>query len=132
MEIFFNDPNEVRLPPEEVRLREMQVIPLPDGRRVRILLELTPFMKRPNVDISITGASGREAAHASILETMSRKLEFVLHLRETEPGSEYTLESMVYYQRLPESSNTSMEMVLPEPIIVDRQKATFILPQSNT
>jgi hypothetical protein len=132
MDIFFQDPDEVRLPPEEVRLCGMQVIPLPDGRRVKILLELTPFIKRPNVDISITGASGMEAAHASILEIMTRKLEFVLHMREAEPDVEYTLESMVYYQKLPEPSNTAMEIALPEPIIVDRQKATFILPQSNT
>ena len=73
-----------------------------------------------------------EAAHTSILETMTRKLEFVLHMREAEPGGEYTLECMVYYQKLPEPSNTTMEITLPEPIIVDRQKATFILPQSNT
>jgi hypothetical protein len=132
MDIFFQDPNEVRLPPEEVRLCGVQVMPLPDGRRVKILLELTPFIKRPNVDISITGVSGMEAARASILETMTRKLEFVLHMREAEPGGEYTLESMVYYQKLPEPSNTTVEITLPEPIIVDRQKMTFILPQSNT
>ena len=132
MDIFFPDPDEVRLPPEEVRLREMQVTPLPDGRRVKIFLELTPFMKRPNVDVSITAASGKEVARTSILETMSRKLEFTMHLREIEPGSEYTLESIVYYQRLPEPSAIPMEIPLPDPIIVDHQKATFILLQLET
>ena len=132
MDIFFHDPDEVRLPPEEVRLREMQVTPLPDGRRVKIFLELTPFMKRPNVDVSITAASGKEVARTSILETMSRKLEFTMHLREIEPGSEYTLESIVYYQRLPEPSAIPMEIPLPDPIIVDHQKATFILLQLET
>lgn len=132
MDIFFHDPDEVRLPPEEVRLREMQVTPLPDGRRVKIFLELTPFMKRPNVDVSITAASGKEVARTSILETMSRKLEFTMHLRETEPGSEYTLESIVYYQSLPEPSAIPMETPLPDPIIVDHQKATFILLQLET
>ena len=132
MDIFFHDPDEVRLPPEEVQLREMQVTPLPDGRRVKIFLELTPFMKRPNVDVSITAASGKEVARTSILETMSRKLEFTMHLREIEPGSEYTLESIVYYQRLPEPSAIPMEIPLPDPIIVDHQKATFILLQLET
>ena len=132
MDIFFHDPNEVRLPPEEVRLRGMQVMPLPDGRRVKILLELTPFMKRPNVDVSITAASGKEVAHASILESMSHKLEFTMHIRETEPGGEYTLESIVYYQRLPEPVDVSMETPLPDPIIVDRHIVTFIPPQLGT
>jgi hypothetical protein len=129
MDIFFQDPNEVRLPPEEVRLRGMQVTPLPDGRRVKILLELTPFMKRPNVDVCISSASEEEVAHTSILESMSHKLEFTMHLRETEPGSQYTLESIIYYQKLPEQRDVPIEMPLPDPMIVDRQKVAFFLPQ---
>jgi hypothetical protein len=132
MDIFFHDPNEVRLPPEEVRLCEMRVSPLPDGGRVRIFLELTPFMKRPNVGVTIKSASGKEVARTSILETMLRKLEFTMHLRESEPGSEYTIESIIYYQKLPEPNDVPMEVPLPEPIIVDHQKATFILPRSET
>jgi len=130
--IFFRDPNEIRLPPEEVRLREMQVTPQQNGRQVKILLELTPFMKRPNVEVTITATSGKEAAHASILEAMMPKMEFTMHLRTLEPGGEYTLESIVYYQRLPEPSDTPMEVPLPEPLIVDRKKTNFILPQAVT
>jgi len=89
-------------------------------------------MKRPNVDVSITAASGKEVAHVSILESMAHKLEFTMHMREPEPGSKYTLESIVYYQRLPEPSDVPMETPLPDPTIVDRQKATFMLPQLET
>src|SRR4030042_6775942 len=62
MDIFFQDPNEVRLPPEEVRLSEMHVTPLADGNRVKVYLELTPFIKRPNIEVIITSVSGKEAA----------------------------------------------------------------------
>ena len=132
MDIFFRDPNVIRLPPEEVRLLEMQVTPQQNGRQVKILLELTPFIKRPNVEVTITAASGKEVAHTSILEAMLPKMEFTMHLRTFEPGGEYTLESTVYYQRLPEPSDTPKDVPLPEPMIVDCKKTMFILPQAGT
>jgi hypothetical protein len=127
MDIFFNDPNIVRLPPEEVRLRDVQITPQPESGRVKIHLELTPFQKRPNISVSITSSTGKEAARTTILETMLTKLELTIHLREPEPGSEYSVEISVYYQKLPQPSEEEVEVQLPEPMIVDRQKTTFIM-----
>ena len=131
MDIFFQDPDENRLPPEEVRLREVQVIPMPDGKRIKVFIELEPFLKKPNLEISITAESGKEVAHTSILETMTRKNELVMHLRDVKPGGEYTLTTTVYYQSLPEPSNMPLDLALPEPLIVDQQKVNFSLPQSK-
>ncbi len=127
MDIFFNDPNIVRLPPEEVRLREVRITPQADSGRVKVHLELTPFQKRPDLSVSITSSSGSEAARTTILETMLTKLELTMHLRAPEPGSEYTIETIVYYQKLPQPSEQEVEILLPEPMIVDRQKKTFVL-----
>jgi len=127
MDIFFNDPNIVRLPPEEVHLREVRITPQADSGRVKVYLELTPFQKRPDLSVSITSSSGKEAARTTILETMLTKLELTMHLREPEPGREYTMETIVYYQKLPEPSEQEGEILLPEPMIVNRQKKTFIL-----
>jgi hypothetical protein len=127
MDIFFNNPNVVRLPPEEVRLREVHITDLPKSGRVKIHLELTPFQKRPDISVSITSFSGKEAARTTILETMLTKLELTMHLREPELGREYTVETTVYYQKLPQPSETEVDIQLPEPMIVDRQKTTFVL-----
>jgi hypothetical protein len=132
MDIFFQDPNEIRLPPEEVRLREMQVKSQPNGKQVKIHLELTPFKKRPNVEVTITGKSGKQVAHTSILETMLPKLDFTMHLREAEPGREYTVEAILYYQQLPAPTEVPKDIPLPDPMVVDRRKSTFILPQLET
>jgi hypothetical protein len=132
MNIFFQDPNEIRLPPEEVRLREVQITPQPNGDRVKIHLELTPFIKRPNVNVTITDASGKEVAHTSILETMLPKLEITMHLRKPEQGSEYSVETTVYYQQTLEPTKTPVDIQLPDPMMVDCHKATFILPQLET
>jgi hypothetical protein len=131
MDIFFQDPDEIRLPPEQVRLLKSHITPLEGGNRVKVSLELTPFMKRPNIDLTITNSSGKVLAHSSILETMLRKLEFIMHLRESVPGDEYKLEAMVYYQKLPEPSDTQMDLPLPEPMIVDHHSNIFIIPQSQ-
>ena len=131
MNIFLNDPNVVRLPPEEVRLTHVQVIPQPDSRQVKVHLELTPFMKRPNIDVTITSGSGKEVGHTTILETMMNKLEFTVHLRQFEPGDALNLHTSLYYQKLPEPSDTAEEVPLPEPLVVDRNTTLFNLPQAD-
>ncbi len=132
MDIFFQDPNIVRVPPEEVRLLDVKVTPHPKSGRVKIFIELTPFMKRPNINVSITNKAGKEIAHTSILETMLPKMEFTMHLHEAEHGSEYSVDTWVYYQRMPEPSEIAVEIPLPDPMIVDRAKTTFILPHMET
>ncbi len=127
MDIFFNDPNVVRLPPEEVRLREVRITPQTATGRVKIHLELTPFQKRPNISVSITSASGKEAARATILETMLTRLELTMHLREPDSGSEYSVETTVFYQKIPQPGEEEVEIQLPEPMTVDQRKTTFIL-----
>ena len=58
MDIFFRDPSEIPLPPDEVRIRVLHADPYPDGQRVRIHLEVDPFQRRPNADVRITNAPG--------------------------------------------------------------------------
>jgi hypothetical protein len=128
MNLFFHDPDEIRVPPEDVRLREVIVAPQPESGRVKIHLELTPFQKRPNISVSITNTAGKEAARTTILETMLSKLEFTMHLREPEQGNEYTLETTVYYQKIPQPSEAEVEIQLADPMIVDQHKTTFVLP----
>ena len=82
--------------------------------------------------MTITDLTGKEVAHTSILETMLPKMEFTMHLRQPEPGSEYNVDMCVYYQRMPEPSETAVEIPLPDPMIVDRQKTTFIFPLVET
>jgi hypothetical protein len=126
MSIFFQDPNEVRFPPLEVRLKEVHISPLLDGGRVKISIVVTPFQKRPNIDVVITNSAGKEVAHTSILEIMQNKLDITMHPPKLEPDSFYTVETIVYYQELPPPSEQQNEIQLPEPMIVDRQKTTLI------
>jgi hypothetical protein len=127
MDIFFQDQDETRLPPEQVRLIQNQITPLDGSGRVKVFLELTPFIKRPNIEITISNGSGKVIAHTSIVETMLRKLEITMHLRECVPGNEYSVETTVYYQKLPEPGNIPEVVALPDPMIVDHRTTMFIL-----
>jgi hypothetical protein len=81
MDGFFLDPDGKRLPPGSIRIDELHANPYPDKTRVRVGLALTPFQKRPEIELTVTDASGQVRASASILEPMSWKLEVTLHLR---------------------------------------------------
>ena len=126
MDLFFPNPDEERLPPEQVRLLHLRAEPWPDARRVKILIEITPFEKRPSLEISLADASGGEVASAHILETMVRQLEINLHLRTPAPAGEvYSLSATLYYQKPP----TQSEEMAPaaEPVVVDRRQIQFVI-----
>jgi hypothetical protein len=96
-----NDPSEVPLPPQLVRIRELSATPWPDGRRVRVYLEVDPFQKRPNAEVKVHDAQDRLVAEASIIETAIRKMEFNLHLRQPETAGDYAMDVVLYYEEGP-------------------------------
>ncbi|MCP4142857.1 MAG: hypothetical protein GY755_21655 [Chloroflexi bacterium] len=100
---FFDDLEEInnsKVPPAEVRILELSAAPYPDGKRVRINLEMTPFLERPHLDMVILDPSDAEAATASIIEPMSWKQEFTVHLRtEWQPGNYKVIMRLFYPPR---------------------------------
>ena len=129
MDIFFADPSEVPLPPNEVRIRELNVDPWPDGKRLRVYLEVDPFQRRPNADLTLLDQDGQELSSVSIIESMTRKMELVMHLRNAASGS-CTLQATLYYATLPESTEPGGDPQ-PEPMldrqVVDTRQVTFEL-----
>ncbi len=85
MEFFFADQNVERRPPAETRFLDLHAAPDAEGYRVRVTMELTPFEKRPYIEISLTDSAGLEVASASIVEPAAWKLELTLHIRKVDP-----------------------------------------------
>jgi hypothetical protein len=126
MDIFFRDPSEIPLPPEEVRIRVLQADPYPDGQRVRIHLEVDPFQRRPNADVRITNDQGYELANTSIIESMVRKMEFTMHLRPPNPATPCVVSVALFYSKTAEANDASAaEVSKPEILIVDRAEVQF-------
>ncbi len=129
MDIFFQDPGEIPLPPAEVRIRELKAQPWSDGQRVRVYLEIDPFQKRPNAEISILNNINEEVASVSIIETIDRKMEFTMHLRGEKKPGDYTIQAVLFYAGPNDSQDKPAEMEPPEPEhkVVDRAQARFSL-----
>jgi hypothetical protein len=127
MDIFFQDPSETPLPPDEVRIRVLRAEPWSDGRRVKVYLEVDPFQKRPNLDGFILNEEGEVVSDISLIETMTRKMEFNMHLREEKSASSYTLRFILYYTSpLPETKpGEQVPMEMPESTEVDRKEISF-------
>jgi hypothetical protein len=96
MDFFFPEDNLLRMTPEETRITSLTAEPYPDGFRLRVNIEITPFQKRPYIEVALKDADGDEAASSSIVEPMSWKLEFTMHIRG-ELKNPYSLEARLYY-----------------------------------
>ncbi len=112
MDIFFTDPNEIPLPPEDVRIREFRAEPWPDGQKIRIFLEVDPTQKRPSAEFTLVNPQGEPVSSISIVESMTRKIEVNMHLRSTPVPGEYLLNAILYFDQLnPESEKDHIPQI---------------------
>jgi hypothetical protein len=130
MDIFFTDPSEVPLPPDQVRIRLLKAEPYPDGRRVRVYLETDPFQRQPSADLVLSDDQGRELAEASIIEPMHRKIELVMHLRGAPRVENCSLKAELYYASL-NDPDSGQEPALAERRVVDSARFDFVINQNQ-
>lgn len=133
-DIFFSNADEVPLPPDEVRIRLLEAIPRPDGQRIDVRTEITPFQQRPNVELSIRNPAGEEVATLSVVEAIDHKMDFTMHLRETHSGGAYSLEMRVFYANIEEHEAEEGGQIATGDIldkarqVVDERQAIFHIP----
>jgi hypothetical protein len=116
MDFFFPEDNLNRMVPEETNLLALKAEPYPDGYRLRVNIEVTPFQKRPHIEVNLTGSDGEEVASTTIVEPLSWKLEFTMHIRG-ELCNPYTLSARLYYPDGPaqEPLTFSFDVTPPPP-----------------
>ena len=114
MDFFLPDDLAPRATPQETRILELRAEPYPDRGRVRVNIEITPFQTRPHVNVTLTDAEGLEVAATSLVEPMSWKLEFTLHVRgRQDPAGKYRLEARLYYPEGPEKDPVTFDFTIP-------------------
>lgn len=101
------------LPPSQVRFKSVKVEPWPEGRKVRVLMDITPFQQPPNIEVTITDLEGHEITSAHIIENVDYRLVITLHLRKIVPQTQYRL---------------IVRMIYPDVGAVDEQSLIFELP----
>jgi hypothetical protein len=103
------------LPPEEVRVIELRAEPWPEGDRVRIHLELTPFQKRPNLHIAITNSANVGVTEVDIIEAFETRMTFTMHLRDQKQAGPFTLSASIYYPEMGTVAQSSTTFETPQP-----------------
>ena len=96
MDFFFPEDNLQRMTPEETRITSLRAEQYPDGERVHIFIEITPFQKRPYLEVTLFNGGGDEIASTSIVEPMTWKFEFTMHLRG-EYLNPYAVQAKLFY-----------------------------------
>lgn len=103
MNFFFpelsEDGENIPLPPAEMRFLELRAEAVIDEGplRVRVYVEVTPFQKRPFIEVVLTGEQGEEIATASIIEPLQRKNVFTMHIRSPQQRGKFRLYARMYY-----------------------------------
>lgn len=109
-------PFEDGLPPNEMRITELRGEPWPDhSQRVRIHLEITPFLERPNLLVIITSSDGEEISSAHIIETIETRMTFTLHLRGEVVYGPYHLKAKILYSEVGMVDEKSVAFDIHEP-----------------
>jgi hypothetical protein len=129
MDFLFDDPSETRLPPDEVRIRDLQVQLLEGGRKVKIYLEVDPFQKRPSAELTITDPHGKPVSSVSIIESMLRKMELTMHLRGEPASGQHTIEAVLFYGSMVETVEASQASRSIERRVVDTSSRNFEIPE---
>ena len=130
-DIFFTSASEAPVPPTEVRVRVLDVAPRPDGVRVNVHMELTPFQQRPNIEVAIHNADARVVAALSVVEAIDPKMDFTMHLRESKPTGSYTLSAFVFYSDVEANApandvqQSAGEILNNARQVVDQRKVAF-------
>jgi len=101
-------------PPSEVRVTSLRAEPWPDGRRIRVLVTVTPFLERPDVTAFIYDEAGEEVSTINIVETMDVRMAFTMHIRSPQVSGRYTLSVALSYQAAGEVDRQSIQFETEE------------------
>jgi hypothetical protein len=120
MDFFFpelsDDGENIPVPPAEMRFLELRAEPVIDDGplRIRVYVEVTPFQKRPFIEVVLTGEKGQEIATASVIEPLQRKNVFTMHIRGGQQRGKFNLYARMYYPSNTENPTDQENMTILE------------------
>jgi hypothetical protein len=82
MYLQIEDPSEAPVPPEEVRIKAVELQPYSDGRRAKMILKLTPFQAPPNIAVTIEDARGEKVSSLDIIGATESTMSLTVHIRD--------------------------------------------------
>lgn len=115
MDYFNIDPDEQLLPPNEIRLVSLKAEPYPDGQRIHVRLQLTPFQQPPCLELTLVDSQGIDAGSVSIIEPPHKNEEITMHIRNSIKASgKFILTARIYYPEIEDQDTLSIEINIPD------------------
>ena len=103
MEIqFFDDREDAPKNRDDVRILRARTEMAPEGRRVAVDMELTPFIERPTIEVRLVNDRGEPAGLTNIIESLDRIIRIVMHMRDKVPAEKYQAQIRIYYAHIDE------------------------------
>lgn len=99
-DIPFNENKVEGFSPEKVRFVDLKVEPWEDKTRLKILVQITPFNKNPDLEFQIESADGSKIAQVSIIENIESRFVFTMHLRNKSKQGPYLLIGTISYEEI--------------------------------
>lgn len=115
MEIqFFDNRDDAPKNRDDVRILRARTEMAPEGRRVAVDMELTPFIERPTIEIRLVNDRGESAGLTNIIESLDRIIRVVMHMRDKTPAEQYQAQIRIYYAHIDENMKRQMvdELIL--------------------
>jgi hypothetical protein len=94
---FFDDPLRQPKARDEVRIKQIGLFIHDDLRCISFGLELTPFLERPSIQVTIRNGQGNPAGALTVIETMTPNFSLIVHLRDEDISDPYELTAEIYY-----------------------------------
>ncbi|HIC88628.1 MAG TPA: hypothetical protein EYP04_04405 [Anaerolineae bacterium] len=99
LELYIEDVNRIlkaepRLEQEEhpPRIARAQAFPYPDLKRLWVRVDMTPFVKYPNLELNVFGPDGELAQEMFVIENRDLSLSLTMHLPDPVPDAPYRLQ----------------------------------------
>ncbi|MCA9974526.1 MAG: hypothetical protein R3E31_21865 [Chloroflexota bacterium] len=124
---FFDNSFELPKAREDVRFKQIGLFVYEDLRRVAVGLELTPFLERPCIDITVQNSDGVIAGSMVIIETLSPNITLTMHLRDKEPTEMYELSAQIYYDHPEKKERENFHRDVVRFAVVEQSEQIFQL-----
>jgi hypothetical protein len=140
MNIFFLESGDEKLPPEKMKILNLEAVPYSDHTRVGVRFVLPPFQQKPNIEIQINNPQNQIVANLNVVEVMDARMTFTMHMRQTEIiMGEYQVNMRLYYTDLSifseegedEESIPSDSFLEDNSQTVETKTVTFTLPKTD-
>jgi len=123
---FIADPNSIPRPRDQVAIQSLKLTPYPDGQRIRVEIEITPFlpMDRPNLELLVHKDNGAEVASISVVESLNNRVSLTVHLRQSgAPDGVYSFRADLSYEGSNVQHSLETTVTIPDDIPKDREES---------